>query len=147
MKKIAAAFLAIIFIFSIFPIHIFAETTEESDKSVTAEIVEKTEVGVVANNYYALDFTDNLVIGAGLNVYNNTTAHTLNKPFIRAENVKNQEYTYPHMTLKHCPIKSHFGGDCKNCKYSNGYEYVMDNGKVLKLKRKKLTDCTFYLTD
>ncbi len=119
----------------------------DKDVKFLKDLVDKTGIGVVANNYYALGFTDNLIIGAGLNVYNNMTAHALGKPFIRAENLNDREYLFPHMTLKHCPIKSHVGGDCKNCNYSDGYEYVMDSGKVLKLKRKKLSDCTFYLTD
>ena len=29
--------------------------------------------------------------------------------------------------------------------YADGYYYVLDNGKKLKLKRKKLSSCTFYL--
>ncbi|MBO5713869.1 MAG: hypothetical protein J6R83_00390, partial [Clostridia bacterium] len=121
--------------------------TTETDVQLLKDIVEKTGVGVVANNYYALDFTTNTIIGAGLNVYNNITAEGLNKPYILAENPKPQEYQFPYMTLRHCPIKSHIGGDCNNCKYQDDYEYVMDNGKVLKLKRKKLSTCTFYLTD
>ena len=52
---------------------------------------------------------------------------------------------YPYMTLRHCPIKAHIGGDCLNCKYQNGYIYKMQSGKELKLKRKKLSTCTFYL--
>ena len=119
----------------------------ESDVKLLKEIVQKTGVGVVANNYYALDFSDKMVIGAGLNVYNSLTSAVLDKPYIQAENTKNQQYQFPYMTLRHCPIKSHVGDDCKNCKYQNGYEYVMDNGKVLKLNRKKLSTCTFYLTD
>lgn len=119
----------------------------ETDVKLLKEIVSKTGVGVIANNYYALDITDNLVIGAGLNVYNDITANVFNKPYILAENNDNQQYQFPYMTLKHCPIKSHVGGNCKHCKYIDGYEYVMESGKTLKLKRKKLSDCTFYLTD
>ena len=37
--------------------------------------------------------------------------------------------------------------DEEKCVYQDGYEYVLDSGKVFKLKRKKLTDCTFYLSD
>ena len=80
-------------------------------------------------------------------MYNDITANVFNKPYIRAENNDNQQYQFPYMTLKHCPIKSHVGGNCKHCKYIGGYEYVMESGKTLKLKRKKLSDCTFYLTD
>ena len=42
MKKIVAVFLAIIFIFSIFPMHIFAETIEETDKDTTLETIEES---------------------------------------------------------------------------------------------------------
>ena len=76
-------------------------------------------------------------------MYNSLTANEHNLPFIKSEGEDKTEFSY--MTLKHCPIKQHVGGSCDNCKYKNGYEYLMDNGKVLKLKRKKLTGCTFYL--
>lgn len=111
------------------------------------EIIIKTGIGVVANNYYALGLTENIVIGAGLNVYNNTTAHTLAKPFIRAEGKTVEKFSYPYMTLRHCPIKEHVGGNCNSCRYEDGYEYVMEGGRKLKLKRKKLSTCTFYLTN
>lgn len=115
----------------------------KNDIELLKEIVSKTGIGVVANNYYALNLSKNAIIGGGLNVYNTLTANEHNLPFIKSEGEDKTEFSY--MTLKHCPIKQHVGGSCDNCKYKNGYEYLMDNGKVLKLKRKKLTGCTFYL--
>lgn len=119
----------------------------KSDVEKLKEIVTETNVGVVANNYYALSLSNNTVIGAGLNVYNNTTAVALNKPFIPAEKFDSGKYAFPYMTLRHCPIKEHVGGDCNNCKYKDGYEYLLDGNRKFKLKRKKLSTCTFYLTD
>jgi len=119
----------------------------EKDIKHLKNIVKESGVGVVANNYYALNITGNVVIGAGLNVYNKHTAKTHAKPVITAESNVAERINAPYMTLRHCPIKSHLGGDCNNCKYTHDIAYKMDSGKVLKLKRKKLSDCTFYLTD
>jgi len=105
----------------------------------------KTGVGVVVNNYYALNFGTEKVIGAGLNVYNNATADVLGLPVMSAESEVGSLVDFPYMTLRHCPMKSHLNASCKNCPYCDGYEYIMDNGTRLKLKRKKLSTCTFYL--
>ena len=86
------------------------------------------------------------VIGAGLNVFNKESAAALNKPYITAEAEMGSKIDFPLMTLRHCPIKSHVGGKCSDCKYNGGYKLKMENGKVMKLKRKKLSTCTFYLT-
>lgn len=118
----------------------------EEDIKLLKDIVYKTKVGVVANNYYALTFECDMVIGAGLNVYNDITASCYSYPILSTESENYGEIDYPYMTLRHCPIKAHIGGDCLNCKYQNGYIYKMQSGKELKLKRKKLSTCTFYLT-
>ena len=107
----------------------------------------KTNITIVANNYYALTFNTNIVIGAGLNVYNNITASIFNLPTIVAEGNVSTKINYPYMTLRHCPLKNHLGANCNNCPYASGYTYKMESGKELKLKRKKLSTCTFYLTD
>ncbi len=116
------------------------------DVELLKEIIAKTGVGIVANNYYALSLTDDVIIGGGLNVYNSITSAVFDKPIILSENGAGERTDFAYMTLRHCPIKTHVNGDCNNCKYQKGYTFVMENGKVLKLKRKKLTDCTFYLT-
>ena len=96
---------------------------------------------------FAIDIGNtNIVIGAGLNIYNTITAKVLNKPFFCAENDIATTIEFPYMTLRHCPMKEHLNANCANCPYKNGFEYTMSNGTKLKLKRKKMSTCTFYLT-
>lgn len=109
------------------------------------EIVEKTKIAVVVNNLYALDFNTEKIIGGGMNVYNSYSANYFNLPFIKAEG--EDPFFMPYMTLRHCPMKQHLGANCSNCPYQQGYKYKMPNGNVMKLKRVKLSSCTFYLTD
>ena len=116
------------------------------DINLLEEVVHELHIPVVVNNYYALNFETEKVIGAGLNVYNNITAKLLGLPVIRVEGEIGSKINFPYMTLRHCPMKSHLNASCEKCPYCDGYEYIMDNGTRLKLKRKKLTTCTFYLT-
>ena len=109
------------------------------------EIVEKTKIAVVVNNLYALDFNTEKIIGGGMNVYNSYSANYFNLPFIKAEG--EDSFFMSYMTLRHCPMKQHLGANCSNCPYQQGYKYKMPNGNVMKLKRVKLSSCTFYLTD
>lgn len=117
----------------------------EKDIILLEEIVSKTKVGVVATNLYALLFKTNLVAGGELNIYNSVSANLLNIPVLSAENNLSTKVEVPFMTLKHCPMKEHFGAKCSACPYTNGFKYVMQNGKTFSLKRKKLSSCTFYL--
>lgn len=117
----------------------------DKDVEFLKQVISETKIGIIANNYYALNLTDNVIIGAGLNVYNSYTAAFLNKPFFTAESDLGERIDFPFMTLRHCPMKSHLNATCANCPHKDGYTYKMDNGKVLKLKRKKLSTCTFYL--
>jgi len=118
----------------------------EQDIILLKEIIKETNVSVVANNYYALHFNTETIIGAGLNVYNFVSASIFNKPVITAESNISNKITFPYMTLRHCPMKEHLNASCKSCPFNDGYLYNMDNGTKLKLKRKKLSTCTFYLT-
>lgn len=120
----------------------------EEDINILKKIVAQTGVNIIANNYYALTLdAEKIVIGAGLNVYNSYTATAHGKPFITAESDIGKRVDFAYMTLRHCPIKSHVGGDCKNCKYKDGYYYLSEDGKRFSLKRKRISDCTFYLVD
>ena len=119
----------------------------EKDVELLKEIIAKTGIGVVANNYYALGLSKDLIIGSGLNAYNTYTANVLGAPIMVAEGELCQIQPFAYMTLRHCPMKEHLNCSCEKCVYTDGYEYVTDSGKVLKLKRKKLSSCTFYLTD
>jgi len=119
----------------------------EKDIEIIKNIVNKTGIKVVANNLYALSLSEDTVIGGGLNVYNSHTAKHFNKPVITAESDIAKRVNFPYMTLRHCPMKAHLLANCNKCPYHAGFTYVMDSGKRLKLKRKKLSTCTFYLTD
>ena len=115
------------------------------DIELLQNIIEKTKISIIANNYYALNFDTEIVIGAGLNVYNNYTAEIYDLPIITAESDISTKLKFPVMTLRHCPMKNHLNANCDKCPYSSGYKYIMQNGKELTLKRKKLSTCTFYL--
>ncbi len=117
------------------------------DIRLLKEIIDKTGIGVVANNYYALFLSENTIIGAGLNVYNTQTAKEFNLPVMSAEREVGTIVDYPYMTLRHCPLKNHLNASCEKCPYDDDYYYVLESGKKLKLKRRKLSDCTFCLTD
>ncbi len=119
----------------------------ESDIKLLEKIIKKTKINIVANNYYALLFDTNIIIGAGLNVYNSVSASVFNLPIICAESEISTRVNYPYMTLRHCPMKEHLKASCDKCPFSDGFSYQMENGKEFKLKRKKLSTCTFYLTD
>ena len=117
------------------------------DIQLLKEILLSCKIGIVANNYYALNLSTDLIIGGGLNVYNHFTANELKYPFFTAESELGQRQNYYYMTFRHCPMKNLLNSSCEKCVYQDGYEYVLDSGKTFKLKRKKLTDCTFYLSD
>ena len=119
----------------------------ENDIKLLNGIINKTKINIVANNYYSLLFNTEIIIGAGLNVYNSISASVLNKPVICAESNISTRINYPYMTLRHCPMKEHLNANCDSCPYKNNYYYKMESGQTFKLKRKKLSTCTFYLTD
>ena len=103
-----------------------------------------TIIAVVVNNLYALNFDTEKVVGGGLNVFNSITANYFDLPFIVAEG---DDFKMPYMTLRHCPMKANLNAKCSDCPYVEGYKYKMLKGKELKLKRVRMTDCTFYLVD
>ncbi len=119
----------------------------EKDIELLKRIINNCEIGIIANNYYALNLCDNVIIGAGLNVYNNFTAFELEKEFFVAESDIAKRVDFAYMTLRHCPMKNLLKANCHTCPYEDDYSYKMESGKVMKLKRKKLSTCTFYLTD
>ncbi len=118
-----------------------------ADIKLLGEIISKTHIPIVANNYYALSFPTEIIIGGGLNVYNKVSAEEFARPVITAEGDIAERQNFPYMTLRHCPMKSHLSASCEKCPYEEGFSYKMDSGKTLKLKRKKLSTCTFYLTE
>ena len=116
----------------------------KNDIEMLQKIVNKTKIAIVVNNSYALNFNTEKVIGGGMNVFNFYTANYLGLPFIQAEG---GIYKMPYMTMRHCPMKAHLNANCNNCPYKEGYEYVMQNGKRFKLRRQKMSTCSFELID
>jgi putative protease len=117
----------------------------EKDIELLKEIIEKTGVKIVANNYYALSFDADMVIGGGLNVYNTVAGDYYGLPIITAESGVIEKNEFAVMTLRHCPMKAHLNASCANCPYESGYVYQMESGQEFSLTRKKLSTCTFYL--
>lgn len=117
----------------------------KTDIAFLRTLVEKNKITVLANNLYALGFNTKIYLGGGMNIYNDFSASVFKLPYIPAENTT--QHTMPYMTLRHCPMKEHLHANCGNCPYHGGYELVLNTGKRFKLKRKKLSTCTFYLTD
>ena len=116
----------------------------KNDIQLLKNMVEKNKIPVMVQNSYAINFDTEKYLGAFMNIYNSYSANYYSLPFMTAEF---GEQTAPFMTLRHCPMKEHKNANCNNCPYDNQYEYVMESGKRFKLKRKKLSTCTFYLTD
>lgn len=138
----------------------------EKDLNFIRTITEQTDLGVVANNYYALTLlpAEKVVIGMGLNVYNNYSVDVY-KSFGFNKIVLSRELSLlelenfglsanlfafargreEYMTLKSCPFKEHIGGSCKDCRYFDGLIYKMQNGKEMIIERKKMMNCQFVL--
>ena len=123
-------------------------------------------LGIVANNYYALNLCEKnkIIIGMGLNVYNNYALdfyrkNGYGKIIISKENDLNDMEDFSsgekvfafyegfeeYMTFRHCPFKEFYESDCANCKYCDNTIYSMQNGKKLFLERKKIVSCQFIL--
>ena len=116
----------------------------KEDVEKLKHIVDKTKICVVVNNVWALNLAEEKILGGGMNVFNSFIANYLGLSYIIAEG---GSFKMPYMTLRHCPMKQHLNADCSRCPYKDGYYYQMPNGKKLKLKRVKMSSCSFYLTD
>ncbi len=119
----------------------------ESDISLLKDIIDKTSIAVVANNYCTLTLSNNVIAGSGLNIFNHTSADIIGKPYLVAESDMAKKVKMPYMTLRHCPMKEHLNCDCSTCKYDSSFAYTMQSGKTMKLRRIKMSSCTFYLED
>ncbi len=113
------------------------------------DLVTKYKLGVVINNVYGVTFNCEKIAGGGMNVYNSFSARLLDMPIFVAEEcgLDAPKINMPYMTLRHCPMKEFLNANCDKCPYMDGYKYRMSSGKEFNLKRKKLSSCTFYLTD
>ncbi len=132
----------------------------KEDVELLKQLVNKLPVGIVVNNPYAFSFNKNKIIGGGMNVYNSFAAQYWGLNYLSAEsgnvastsskvsnNPPHNTVRMPYITLRHCPMKEHLNANCANCPYKDGFTYKMANNTELKLKRIKLSSCTFYLVD
>ena len=112
----------------------------QEDVAYLRRVVRSAAIGVVANNYFALTLgAADVLVGGGLNIYNRYSAAALGLPVVTT--------SMPYMTLRHCPMQAHVGGDCSHCLYRDGYVYVMEDGRRLHLRRRRMSSCTFYLEE
>lgn len=137
----------------------------EEDLRVLKSLLDKIDnLGIVASNYSHLTLTssDRIIIGNNLNVYNSYSIKFYSKnkfkniilsiEDIDISKLKNSgarlfafsSYFPNFMYFKHCPFKEHIGGDCKNCRYSSGLNYRL-NQYEFSIYRKKISSCQFVL--
>lgn len=136
---------------------------DSKDLEILKNICDKYRFNVVCNNLYALTFNGDKIAGGLLNVYNSHAIDVLKRFGINTffvselsdESFNKLKADNPdctilrskkiYMTLRHCPLKNNGICKCDTCKFEKGYQYKMDNGLTLNLKRRKISGCTFYL--
>lgn len=146
---------------------IFLDTpvyAEKKEIDFLKDIISASDnIGVVANNYYALGLTtpDKTIIGSEMNVVNSHSINLykslgyskiiLNKEKFFELDVNDKRGLFMHACVnekliyfKHCPIKEHIGGNCGQCRYKEGISYTLAGKKYI-LKRNKTASCLFYL--
>ena len=122
-------------------------------------------LGVVANNYYALALTDRskTIIGSEMNVFSSYAVAfyisqgfdkiVLSKEALDLSKIHSQgaelfvqtKVKHKLMHFKHCPIKEHIGGDCGHCRYKQGIKYSLAGQGDFLLERVKAKSCQFVL--
>jgi len=133
------------------------------DIKMIEQVLNKTSLGVVANNLYALNFECKMLGGQFLNVYNSHTLNVLERlhklDAVFVEELSDQEISTlqtdlhllrrerVYMTLLHCPFKQNMKRDCTTCGYSDDATFIINSGKKFKIKRKKTSSCIFLLKD
>ena len=122
-------------------------------------ILQKLQIGIVANNYAHLRWVHQYptIAGMGLNVYNQYTAKTLlqlgceNLIWSIEESITSQFGSalvsgYPAlMTLCHCPAREVYGSDCGKCRYHKNLIYQDEKKNRYRFRRVKIQHCYFEL--
>ena len=135
----------------------------EKDVALIKKILNQTDLGVIANNLFALEFDCNIIGGQFLNVYNSYTLralndlHKLQAVFVEEMSdyeIENLQTELPilkrepvYMTLLHCPFKQNMECDCGNCGFADNATFAINSGKKFAIKRKKTSSCVFLLKD
>ena len=112
-------------------------------------------IGVVANNYYALKYVNDypVIAGIGLNVYNKYTFNALLTLGVKdcinsielSSNLGGLIYSGNPalMTLCHCPYKVSKNSTCDNCLATSDLVYKDEKGNPYKIRRYKVINCYF----
>lgn len=138
---------------------------EEDINLLKSIFAQNDNLGLVANNYYALSLLpkEKVIVGSGMNVVNSYAVkfyveHGYNKiilsPEVDQRRVASsggklfapQKFYPEYMNFAHCPVKEHFGGNCGNCRYTRNIKYAF-SGKEFVLVRRKMKSCQFVLKD
>ena len=134
----------------------------EKDMQILTRIVENlpTEIYLIVNNISGLIFANKvhkIVAGLGLNIYNDLTVNELKNLgadyfiFSKEFMPKNDDfitYSFGHQELMyfaHCPYKTLFQNDCKNCKFCKDLVLRGDDNKTYKIERTTISQCYFAL--
>lgn len=136
-----------------------------SDKQIINSILSKLPnttplfINNISGLYYKIFKNYDVIISPFLNIKNKFAILMLNSLDINKicasieadyEFINNYKLTslsngiFPLMTFSHCPYKSVFKNDCKNCKFNNNLAYQR-NSKNYQIKRIKISSCYFYL--
>ena len=140
---------------------------EEQDiKLLKSILLNNSNLGVVANNYYACSLTspNKTIIGSEMNVANSYSVAyyesrgydkiVLTKENFDIENITSKgaelfvetEFCKTLMHFKHCPFKENLGGDCSGCRFKENTRYCL-NGMEFVIRRKHLKNCQFELIE
>lgn len=134
----------------------------EKDMQILTQIVENlpSKIYLIVNNISGLIFANKghkIVAGLGLNIYNDLAVHELKNLgvdyfiFSKEFMPKNGDYitySFGHQELMyfaHCPYKTPFQNDCKNCKFSKDLVLRGDDNKTYKIERTTISQCYFTL--
>lgn len=134
------------------------------DKPIINEILNKVAgstplfVNNIGGLYYKIFENHDVIISPLLNIKNKFALLSLNNLVINkicASIEANYEFInkynltsfssgiFPLMTFSHCPYKSVFNNNCKNCKFNNSLSYQR-NSKIYQIKRVKILSCYFF---
>lgn len=115
---------------------------------------------LIVNNIWGLDYTSThkVIAGIGLNVFSNNLKRVLKNMGVYScvksiESISSDVkscyiYSYgyfPLMTLNHCPYKTIYNNECKECSFKNNLSYIDPKGRKFKIRRYKISQCYFEL--
>lgn len=131
------------------------------DQKIIDEIVDNIDnnIALIINNTWGLKYikTHKIIAGLGMNVHNLLCANTLKEMGV-SDIIFSKEITHNYagfyhftfgkhslMTFVHCPFKTLFNNECKQCKFSKNLKIQGENGRVYEVHRTTISQCYFTL--